>query len=321
MVGFDHPWVDADVGPMEDAALVRPEAGGLLAFTVDFITPNVDDPETFGAIAAANSLSDVYAMGGEPKVALAICGFPDGELDREIVVRIFQGGSEKAAEAECAVAGGHTMLDSELKYGLCVLGSVDPERRLVQNGARIGDRLVLTKPIGVGIAGQAIKKGRLAADQHDEVVRSMAQLNRGAKDAALAAGARAATDVTGFGLLGHARQLVLAAGAGARLAAGAVPSFDCVRGLAEAGLIPGGSRRNLEDVAPSTSFDASLEEIERLILSDAQTSGGLLIAVAPERETALLAELERNATLARAVVGEVIEAEAGRLEVVAGERF
>ena len=190
----------------------------------------------------------------------------------------------------------------------------------MQSGARVGDRLVLTKPIGVGIAGQAIKKGRLPAAQHDEVVRSMAQLNRGAKDAALAAGARAATDVTGFGLLGHLRQLVLAAGAGGRLFAGAVPSFDFVRPLAEAGLMPGGSRRNLEDVAPSTSFEASLGEIERLILSDAQTSGGLLIAVAPENQAQLLAELERHRTLARAVVGEVIEAEAGRLEVVAGDR-
>jgi selenide,water dikinase len=180
---------------------------------------------------------------------------------------------------------------------------------------------VLTKPIGVGIAGQAIKKGRLPAEEHDEVVRSMAQLNRGARDAALAAGARAATDVTGFGLLGHVRQLVLAAGAGARLAAGAVPSFDFVRGLAEAGLVPGGSRRNLEDVTPHTSFDASLGEIERLVLSDAQTSGGLLIAIAPERQAQLLAELERHQTLARAVVGEVVEAEAGRLEVLAGERL
>jgi selenide,water dikinase len=306
---------------MEDAALVRPESGRLLAFTVDFITPNVDDPESFGAIAAANSLSDVYAMGGEPQVALAICGFPDGEVERDVIVRIFRGGRGKAAEAGCAVAGGHTMLDSELKYGLCVLGSVDPERRLVQSGARVGDRLVLTKPIGVGIAGQAIKKGRLPAAQHDEVVRSMAQLNRGAKDAALAVGARAATDVTGFGLLGHMRQLVLAAGAGARLAAAAVPIFDFVRPLAEAGLLPGGSRRNLEDVAPSTSFEASLGEIERLILSDAQTSGGLLIAVAPEKQEQLLAELERHETLARAVVGEVIEAEAGRLEVVAGDRL
>jgi selenide,water dikinase len=306
---------------MEDAALVRPEAGRLLAFTVDFITPNVDDPETFGAIAAANSLSDVYAMGGEPQVALAICGFPDGEVERDVIARIFQGGRGKAAEAGCAVAGGHTMLDSELKYGLCVLGSVDPARRLVQSGARVGDHLVLTKPIGVGIAGQAIKKGRLPAAQHDEVVRSMAQLNRGAKDAALAAGARAATDVTGFGLLGHTRQLVLAARAGARLAADAVPSFDFVRPLAEAGMVPGGSRRNLEDVAPSTSFEASLGEIERLILSDAQTSGGLLIAVAPEKQTQLLAELERHETLTRAVVGEVIEAEAGQLEVVAGDRL
>jgi selenide,water dikinase len=304
---------------MEDAALLRPQAGWLLAFSVDFITPLVDDPESFGAIAAANSLSDVYAMGGEPQVALAVCGFPDGQVERDVLARIFQGGRDKAAEAGCAIVGGHTVIDPELKYGLCVLGSVDPERRLAQTGARVGDRLVLTKPIGIGIAAQAIKRGRLASGELELLVRTMTTLNRGAKDAALAAGARAATDVTGFGLLGHLHHLVLGAGAGARLAAGAVPRFDWVRPLAEEGLVPGGSHHNLSYVAPTTSFDASLDETERLLLSDAQTSGGLLIAVAPQSEARLLDELEERGTPARAVVGEVIEAEAGHVEVVAGE--
>jgi selenide,water dikinase len=210
---------------MEDAALLRPGSGPSLVFSVDFITPIVDDPETFGAIAAANSLSDVYAMGGEPQVALAICGFPDGEVDRDVLARIFRGGRDKAAEAGCAIAGGHTVMDPELKYGLCVLGSVDPDRVLVQSGARAGDRLVLTKPIGVGIAAQAIKAGRLDPPELEEVVSAMLTLNDGARDAALSAGAHAATDVTGFGLLGHLRHLALGSGLGARLAAGAVPSF------------------------------------------------------------------------------------------------
>jgi len=164
---FPHPWVDEAVGPMEDAALLRPESGSPLVFTVDFITPIVDRAEDFGAIAAANALSDVYAMGGEPQVALAICGFPEDELPREVVTRIFTGGRDKAAEAGCAIAGGHTVLDPELKYGLCVIGSVTPEHRLTHTGARAGDRLVLTKPLGIGVAAQAIKTGD--ADRLDEV--------------------------------------------------------------------------------------------------------------------------------------------------------
>jgi selenide,water dikinase len=304
---------------MEDAALLRPEVGPPLVFTVDFITPIVDEPESFGAIAAANSLSDVYAMGGEPRVALAICGFPDDKLSSEVLVRILEGGRAKAAEAGCAVVGGHTLLDPELKYGLCVLGTVDPERVLSQTQARSGDRLVLTKPIGFGIAAQAIKKGSLARADLERVVDAMCALNRGAKNAALAAGARAATDVTGFGLLGHLHNLAQSSGLSARLFAGAVPRFDFVRPLAEEGLVPGGSRNNLRFVSSCTDFDPALDEVERLILADPQTSGGLLIAVAPEREVELLAELERQGTLARAVVGELAAGESGRIEVLASE--
>ncbi len=300
---------------MEDAALLRPGAGPNLAFTVDFITPIVDDPEAFGAIAAANSLSDVYAMGGEPQVALAICGFPRDELELDVLSRIFRGGRDKAAEAGCAVVGGHTVMDPELKYGLCVLGSVDPDHALSQDGARVGDRLVLSKPIGSGIAAQAIKSDQLAPRDLESVVHAMSMLNKGARDAALAAGATAATDVTGFGLLGHTHNLVLAAGHGARLRAREVPVFEFARPLAERGQIPGGSKKNLAYVEHCTRFDDRVGEVERLILSDAQTSGGLLIAVPPEREPLLLAELEQQGALARAVVGEVIEAEAGHLEV------
>ena len=173
---------------MEDAALLRPEIGSPLVFTVDFITPIVDDPEDFGAIAAANSLSDVYAMGGDPQVALAICGFPEGQVGPEVLERIFRGGRDKAAEAGCPIVGGHTVIDPELKYGLCVIGTVAPDRILSQTGARPGDRLVLTKPIGFGVAAQAIKKERLSKAQIDVAVAAMKTLNRGAKDAALAAG-------------------------------------------------------------------------------------------------------------------------------------
>jgi selenide,water dikinase len=230
---------------MEDAALLRPASGSPLVFTVDFITPIVDEPETFGAIAVANSLSDVYAMGGEPQAALAICGFPEDRLPTEILERIFRGGRDKAAEAGCAIVGGHTVIDPELKYGLCVIGTVDADRALSQTGARPGDRLVLTKPLGIGVIAQAIKQGRLAAGEIAAAVEVMTTLNRGARDAALAAGSRAATDVTGFGLLGHLHHLALGSGCAARVRAGGVPLLPLVTVLAREGLVPGGSKRRV----------------------------------------------------------------------------
>lgn len=314
----NHPWVDGNVGSMEDAALLRPESGPPLVFTVDFITPIVDGPEDFGAVAAANALSDVYAMGGEPQVALAICGFPEDELSLDVVGRIFRGGSEKATEASCAIAGGHTVLDPELKYGLCVLGSVAPDRVLSQTGAQPGDVLVLTKPIGTGILAQAIKAGDLDASAQAAVIASMKTLNADARDAALAAGARAATDITGFGLLGHLHHLAAASRCSARIDASAVPIFDAVRATAEAGRVPGGSKRNLSYVEASTNFDAGIDEIDRLILADAQTSGGLLLAIPPERADDLVAELEQRGTLASAVIGECTAGDAGHLEIISG---
>jgi len=304
---------------MEDAALLRPESGSPLVFTVDFITPIVDGPEEFGAVAAANALSDVYAMGGDPQVALAICGFPEAEVSLDVLARIFEGGRVKAAEAGCAIAGGHTVLDPELKYGLCVLGSVAPENVLTQTGARPGDRLVLTKPIGTGILSQAIKQAELSEPAIAEVIASMSTLNAGARDAALAAGARAATDVTGFGLLGHLRHLALGSRCAARLFADAVPVFDGVRARAEAGEVPGGSKRNLDYVSADARFDPEIDAVAQLILADAQTSGGLLLAVPPAEQAHLIEELERRGTPARAVVGEMIAGDAGHLEVAAGK--
>lgn len=313
---FAHPWLDGSAASMEDAALLRPESGSPLVFSVDFITPVVDDPYAFGAIAAANALSDIYAMGGEPQIALAVCGFPEEQLPREVLTKIFQGGRDKAAEAGCAVAGGHTVLDPELKYGLCVLGSVAPDRILAQTGVRPGDKLVLTKPIGVGIAAQAIKQQRLDPDALREVLASMSCLNDTARDAALATGVRAATDVTGFGLLGHLHNLLAASGCAARLVASQVPLLRATRSLADAGLVPGGSKRNLEYVARVARFDAGVSEIERLILADSQTSGGLLLAVPPENEAALLADLEARGSLARATIGEARAGEPGQIDVV-----
>ncbi len=302
---------------MEDAALVRPGSDSTLAFTVDFITPVVDDPESYGAIAAANALSDVYAMGGDPQVALAICGFPEDRMSLDVLARIFRGGHDKAREAGCAIAGGHTVLDPELKYGLCVIGGVPRQGGLVQTGAKPGDRLVLTKPLGFGIAAQAIKKQQLSEDELERTISAMATLNRGAKDAALAAGAQAATDVTGFGLLGHLRHLAAASKLSAKISVEAIPVLPFIRNLAQQGLVPAGSKRNIDYVADCTRFTDDVEEVDRLILADAQTSGGLLIAIPPDRESLLLEELERNETPARAVIGELAPGEPGAIEVVA----
>lgn len=310
-----HGWVDPAVGPFEDAAIVRMPGGRALAYTVDFITPIVDDPETFGAIAAANALSDVYAMGGEPQVALAVCGFPRDRIGLDVLEAIFRGGRDKAAEGGCAVAGGHTIQDGELKYGLCVIGEIDPGHVLAHPRVCVGDRLVLTKPLGVGVYAQALKRGELPTGGLQELVTLTTTLNKSAKDAALAARAHAATDVTGFGLLGHLRHLLLGAGLAARVSSSSVPTLTHVRALIEAGSVPGGSRCNLDYVAAQTRFDPALGEVDRLVLADAQTSGGLLIAVAPSRVEQLCQHLERAGTLACATIGEVVSGPAGGIEV------
>jgi len=302
---------------MDDAALLRPESGPGLVFTVDFITPVVDEPEAFGAIAAANALSDVYAMGGEPMVALAVAGFPDDKLPKSVLERIFRGGRDKCAEAGCAIVGGHTVLDPELKYGLAVLGKVDPERAFVHTRGRAGDALVLTKPLGIGVATQALKTGRLLRVDVERAIALMTTLNRGAKDAALACGARAATDVTGFGLLGHLHNLASASGVSARVRASAVPVLDFSRALAQAGVVPGGTKRNRKWLEPSVRFADDVDETTRVLLCDAQTSGGLLIAVPAERAPELVAALGRQGTLAAAVVGELVAGPAGAIEVTA----
>lgn len=313
-----HAWVDPDVGPMEDAAVLRPPHGGpALVFTVDFITPIVDDPATFGRIAATNALSDVYAMGGEPQAALVVCGFPADVLGADVLAAIFAGGRAACAEAGCAIVGGHTIQDAELKYGLCVIGSVPPDAVLTHTHARPGDRLVLTKPLGLGVASQAIKTERLDAAALAAAVRVMTTSNRGAKDAAVAAGVRAATDVTGFGLLTHLRNVLVGSGVAARVDAGHVPLLPFVPALLAEGVVPGGTRRNLREVAPHCRFADDVPEWRQLALADAQTSGGLLLAVAPDGLPALLADLAARGTPAAAVVGEIVAGAPGLIDVVA----
>jgi len=297
----------------DDAAVYRLSADQALVATVDYITPVVDDPYQFGAIAAANSLSDIYAMGARPLFALNVVGFPRETLPLETLARILEGGAAVAAEAGIGVLGGHSVDDPEPKYGMVALGLVHPDRVVANAGAQPGDRLFLTKPLGMGIVTTAIKRDLAAPATVEQAVTSMRTLNRAGAEAMLAVGPHAATDITGFGLVGHLLEMLQASGAGAHLHLARVPLVDGVWELARSGCYPGGSLRNLAHVAPSVDW-GDLDEAEQIVLADAQTSGGLLIAVPAERAAALRAELEARGALAAAEIGEVT-AEAGRVRV------
>lgn len=289
----------------DDAAVYRLSDEQALVATLDFITPVVDDPYQFGAIAAANALSDVYAMGARPLFALNVVGFPRERLPLEQLGRIIQGGADKAAEAGIGILGGHSVDDPEPKYGLVVLGLVDPKRVVTNRGARPGDVLVLTKPLGIGIITTALKRDAVSAQTVAQAVAVMSMLNRAASEAMVAVGVNAATDVTGFGLLGHLAEILNASRVGARIEAGAVPLLPEVMELAEAGYVPGGTRRNRDALADFVQWGTEVDEATRLILCDAQTSGGLLIAVPGERRALLLRELEARGARGT-VIGEVV---------------
>ncbi len=273
-----------------------------LVSTVDFFTPIVDDPFDFGRIAATNALSDVYAMGGRPLSALNIVAFPE-ELDLAILVQILEGGSSVARNARVAILGGHSIKDAEPKYGMAVTGVVDPQRIVTNAGARPGDALVLTKPLGTGILTTALKRGAIAPQDLDEAVTAMTTLNDAACAAMLAADAHAATDITGFGLLGHGGAMARASKVRLVIDAAAVPFMRGVLELISDGIVPGGTRHNAETHAAFTDFAGSVPEALRIGLSDAQTSGGLLICVPRESVATLTRELQERDTLA-AVIGE-----------------
>ncbi len=274
----------------DDAAVVSiPGVPGIaLVQTVDFFTPIVDHPFDWGRIAATNALSDVYAMGGRPLTALNIVAWPVQELPLDLLARVLDGGATVATAAGATVVGGHSIHDPEPKYGMAVTGLVDPDRIVRNSAMRPGDRLFLTKPLGLGIISTAIKSGRATAELARRAVDVMTTLNAAASEAMVEAGIRAATDVTGFGLLGHLHIALAASGASARLDAGAVPFIAGAVDLGRAGSIPGGTRSNLRFVAPHVSW-TDLPEVERLLLADAQTSGGMLIA-AGDAQAARLAE-------------------------------
>ncbi len=278
----------------DDAGVYRLSADLALVQTVDFFTPIVDDPYTFGQIAAANSLSDIYAMGAKPLTALNIVAFPIDALSGDVLLEILRGGAHKAEEAGVAILGGHTVDDCEPKFGMAVTGTVHPDRILRNAGARIGDRLVLTKPIGTGILSTAAKRDRIDQDALAEAIGWMSTLNDRAAAAAIEVQVDACTDVTGFGLLGHLWEMLRASGVGALLAFDSVPLMELVHVLAREGIAPGGTRRNLKFLREQLKVVPGLPDEDLLILADAQTSGGLLMAVDPAKCDFLLQALQRN---------------------------
>ncbi len=288
----------------DDAAVYRVSDDLALVATVDFITPVVEDAFSFGAVAAANALSDIFAMGGRPIFALNVVGFPRDKLPLHYLETILRGGASKTTEAGVPILGGHSVDDPELKYGMAVIGTVHPDRVVTNASARPGDLLVLTKPLGTGVITTAIKAGRADKRTAARALRVMTTLNAAAAEAMLRAGVEAATDVTGFGLLGHLGEMVRASGVGARVYADRVPILPGARDLADAGVVPGGTRRNLDATEGLVRWALTVSDTTRLLLCDAQTSGGLLIAVAPEHCDALLAQLQSAPTLAAAVIGE-----------------
>ena len=294
------------IGTSDDAAVYRLNDDVALVQTVDFFPPIVDDPYIFGEVAAANALSDVYAMGGTPMLALNIVAFP-ASLPKDILARILQGGAAKTREAGVLIVGGHTVDDAEPKYGLAVTGTVRPGAQVTNAGAQPGDALILTKPIGSGVITTAGKQQAVDQPVLDGAVAVMSTLNDVASEAMIRVGVNACVDVTGFGLVGHLREMAEASGVGARVSVGRVPVLDGVRELLDSGVAPGGTRRNLESTLGAVAWDSSLTEEERLLMCDAQTSGGLLISVSGERAGELLGELKAAGVETRAVVGSIVE--------------
>ncbi len=313
---FDDPRLLVGLETGDDAAVYRLGADRALVFTTDFFTPIVDDPGDWGRIAAANALSDVYAMGGAPLLALNLVAWPREGLDLSLLAEVLDGAAGVARSAGCIVAGGHSIDDPEPKYGMAVVGTVDPSRLLRNAGARAGDTLVLTKPLGVGMVTTALKRGAARAGMVEDATRVMTALNDGARDAALALGpaVHAATDVTGFGFVGHLREMLLASGVAAEVDAAAVPRLAGAEELAAAGIAAGGTERNHADATGAVDW-GDLPLPGQFLLADAQTSGGLLIAVDSESAPRLVEELRVRSAEAWAVVGRIVTGPPGTVTV------
>ena len=309
------PRILVDAATRDDAAVFQLAPDRALVATVDFFTPIVDSAYDFGRIAAANAFSDLYAMGATPLFGLNLVGWPRDTLPFDLLGEVLRGAADIVREAGAFVLGGHSVDDPEPKFGMVAIGEAHPERVVTNAGARPGDALVLTKPIGTGVLSTALKRDLATEADIAPAVAAMTTLNAGAARAMLSVGVHAATDVTGFGLLGHLNSLLRASGAAAELASAQVPILPLARDLAQRGAVSGGSRRNQESVAGATRFDAAVDATTRLLLADAQTSGGLLIAVPAEALDALVAALGRERTPAAAVIGRVVAGSPGRIDV------
>lgn len=299
----------------DDAGVYQLTSEIALVQTIDVITPVVDDPFAFGQVAAANSLSDVYAMGGRPVTAMSFVGFPTGKLEIETLRLIIEGALSKLDEAGCALVGGHSVKDSEIKFGLSVTGVIDPSKVLTKGGARPGDKLILTKPLGTGILLTALKGGQLDKMGTTAVTAQMSTLNRAAAEAVNEFGAHAATDITGFGLLGHAAEMVIQGGIGYRMSWQAIPLMPGVEGWAKAGLVPGGAYSNREYRQSLLDIEFAAEEWMLDVLFDPQTSGGLLIAAPPAAAGCLVDRIRARGCPRAVVIGEVLAEPKGRIIV------
>jgi selenide,water dikinase len=300
----------------EDAGIFKITDDLAIVQTVDFFTPIVDDPYDFGRIAVANSLSDVYAMGGRPLTALNIVCFPEGNMDFSILRKVLRGGLDMMHEAEVILLGGHTVDDPELKYGLAVTGTIHPDKVVHSNTARPGDSLILTKPLGTGLISTAIKGGLAGQEAIARIVRSMTALNRTASELMLEAGVSAGKDVTGFGLLGHAAEMIEGTNVGMIIKAATVPYFPEAEEYAKMGMIPAGLHHNREFRQNMVDMDSGVPQYLQDILFDPQTSGGLLIAVPEARAASLLKKLHVAGISEAVIIGEVVVEPKGRIKVI-----
>lgn len=298
LVGYDDK---------DDAAVVRLSDGKLLVQTVDFFTPIDDDPYTFGQIAAANSLSDIYAMGATPLFALNIIGFPINVLPKLDLIKILQGGIDKAQEAGISIVGGHSIDDPEPKYGLVVTGEVAEENLITNSNAQSGDKLILTKPLGTGIIATAVKRGVANKEAMAKSAKSMVTLNKFAAEVMMGIGVNSATDVTGFGLLGHLSEMCEASNVSAKIDYQALPFLPSVKKLAEKGVVPGGTKRNLKFVQDKVQFGEYLTDIDKLLLADAQTSGGLLISMPAEKAEKYITKFNELSDIKAVIIGKIVE--------------
>lgn len=312
-----HPNLIVGTETFDDAGVYRLTDEIALVQTLDFFTPIVDDPFTFGQIAAANALSDVYAMGGVPITALNLVAFPKG-MEKEILAEILKGGAAKMEEAGVTLVGGHTVDDPEPKYGLSVTGVVHPDKVLTNARGRAGDVLVLTKPLGVGVITTALKNVALSPEAIQGAIRAMTTLNAYAAEAIKGFEVHAATDVTGFGFLGHLYEMAAGSGVAAHVHAGAVPYLPDAKTLAAEGHVCGGSKANRRHLEPHVSWSDEIDEVDKILLTDAITSGGLLLAVAPEHADGLIEQLQKTeGVLTAARVGRLVAGEPGKITVEA----